>query len=118
MRRSVRAFDACLACLAIAVILLITATCSPVSAQEVLPSWNDTSAKTRITDFVRATTTEGGEAYVAPENRIAVFDNDGTLWSEQPVYIQLAFVFSVYDWSLRNSGLQPSGLPSGEKPAM
>ncbi|MBB3442362.1 HAD family hydrolase [Rhizobium sp. BK379] len=92
MRRSVRAFDACLACLAIAVILLITATCSPVSAQEVLPSWNDTSAKTRITDFVRATTTEGGEAYVAPENRIAVFDNDGTLWSEQPYYIQLGFV--------------------------
>jgi phosphoserine phosphatase len=43
-------------------------------------------------DFVKATVTEGGERYVAPLNRIAVFDNDGTLWSEQPYYAQLGFV--------------------------
>jgi hypothetical protein len=61
-------------------------------AQEILPSWNDTAAKSRIIDFVKATTTEGGEGYVAPADRIAVFDNDGTLWTEQPYYFQLAFV--------------------------
>ncbi|WP_409934798.1 HAD family hydrolase [Rhizobium leguminosarum] len=65
----------------------------PALAQEALASWNDTAAKARIMDFVKATTTEGSEGYVAPADRIAVFDNDGTLWSEQPVYNQLAFVF-------------------------
>ena len=48
-------------------------------------------AKTAITNFVSRTTTEGGPDYVAPAERIAVFDNDGTLWSEQPMYFQLAF---------------------------
>ena len=56
-----------------------------------LPSWNDGAAKTAITDFVSRTATEGGPDFVAPAERIAVFDNDGTLWSEQPVYFQLAF---------------------------
>jgi phosphoglycolate phosphatase-like HAD superfamily hydrolase len=56
-----------------------------------LPSWNDGVAKAAITDFVSRTTTEGGPDYVAPAERIAVFDNDGTLWSEQPMYFQLAF---------------------------
>jgi phosphoglycolate phosphatase-like HAD superfamily hydrolase len=56
-----------------------------------LPSWNDGMAKAAITDFVSRTTTEGGPDYVAPAERIAVFDNDGTLWSEQPMYFQLAF---------------------------
>ncbi|XAZ22687.1 haloacid dehalogenase-like hydrolase [Sinorhizobium sp. B11] len=92
MGRSAQAIDACLASLAVAIILLITAACSPVLAQDALPSWNGTSAKTRIMDFVKATITEGGEGYVAPADRIAVFDNDGTLWSEQPYYIQLGFV--------------------------
>lgn len=64
----------------------------PALAQEVLPSWNDTAAKQRILDFVKATTTDGGEGYVAPADRIAVFDNDGTLWTEQPYYIQLGFM--------------------------
>lgn len=64
---------------------------SPALAQEVLPSWNDTASKQRIVDFVKATTTEGGEGYVAPQDRIAVFDNDGTLWTEQPFYTQLGF---------------------------
>jgi phosphoserine phosphatase len=56
-----------------------------------LPSWNDGSAKSAITEFVTKVTTEGGSNYVAPAERIAVFDNDGTLWSEQPVYFQFAF---------------------------
>jgi hypothetical protein len=57
----------------------------------VLPSWNDGNTKQRITDFVSATTTEGSPDFVQAADRIAVFDNDGTLWSEQPVYFQLAF---------------------------
>jgi phosphoserine phosphatase len=64
----------------------------PAFAQEELPSWNDTGAKSRIVDFVKATTTEGGQGYVDPVDRIAVFDNDGTLWSEQPFYFQLGFI--------------------------
>lgn len=61
-------------------------------AQSALPSWNDTAARQRIIDFVKATTSEGGEGFVAPADRIAVFDNDGTLWTEQPFYIQLGFM--------------------------
>jgi phosphoserine phosphatase len=56
-----------------------------------LPSWNDGAAKQSIVDFVTAVTTEGGPDYVAPTDRIATFDNDGCLWSEQPMYVQLAF---------------------------
>ncbi len=56
-----------------------------------LPSWRDGPAKTAIVEFVDAVTAEGGTDYVPPEERIAVFDNDGTLWSEQPMHLQLAF---------------------------
>jgi phosphoglycolate phosphatase-like HAD superfamily hydrolase len=56
-----------------------------------LPSWNDGGAKTAITDFVARVTTTGGADFVRPEERIAVFDNDGTLWCEQPIYVQAAF---------------------------
>ncbi|WP_416064543.1 HAD family hydrolase [Rhizobium sp. ZK1] len=92
MSRSAQAVDASLASLFVALVLLIAASWSPVLAQEPLPSWNGTPAKTRIMDFVEATVTEGGEGYVAPAKRIAVFDNDGTLWSEQPYYVQLGFM--------------------------
>ncbi len=56
-----------------------------------LPSWQDGTAKKSITDFVARVTTPGAADFVQPALRIAVFDNDGTLWSEQPVYFQLAF---------------------------
>jgi len=56
-----------------------------------LPSWNDGPAKQAIVQFVKDVTTAGGPKYVRPEERIAVFDNDGTLWSEQPIYFQVAF---------------------------
>ncbi|HEX2888439.1 HAD family hydrolase [Vineibacter terrae] len=56
-----------------------------------LPSWNDGDAKKAITDFVERVTHEGVANYVKPAERIAVFDNDGTLWAEQPAYFQLAF---------------------------
>jgi phosphoserine phosphatase len=57
-----------------------------------LPSWNEGASKTAITDFVTRVTEPDGPAYVPAAQRIAVFDNDGTLWVEQPIYTQLAFV--------------------------
>jgi phosphoglycolate phosphatase-like HAD superfamily hydrolase len=57
-----------------------------------LESWNDGPTKTAIVDFVGRVTAEGGPDFVAPEARIAVFDNDGTLWCEKPAYIQLDFI--------------------------
>jgi len=62
---------------------------NPMAA--VLPSWNDSPGKQAIVDFVARVTKEGGPDFVAPAERIAVFDNDGTLWSEQPMYVQLQF---------------------------
>lgn len=92
MIRQSRNIDAVLASLLVAFVLLLLGLLRPALAQEPLPSWNDTSAKTRIMEFVQRSVTEGGEGYVAPVDRIAVFDNDGTLWSEQPYYFQLGFV--------------------------
>jgi phosphoglycolate phosphatase-like HAD superfamily hydrolase len=68
-------------------------TNSPVSQEDPLPSWNDGAAKAAILRFVRATTDPAGPSHVPPAERIAVFDNDGTLWSEQPFYFQFAFAF-------------------------
>ncbi len=56
-----------------------------------LPSWSDTGAKRSMVTFLEAVTHQNGPDYVAPAARIAVFDNDGTLWSDQPLYVQLAF---------------------------
>jgi phosphoglycolate phosphatase-like HAD superfamily hydrolase len=61
------------------------------AAADVLPSWNNGAARARIVEFIAQTTAEGTDTYVPEEERIAVFDNDGTLWSEQPYYFQLAF---------------------------
>jgi len=56
-----------------------------------LPSWNDGVTKTSIIDFVGRVTSPGGVDFVPPAERVAVFDNDGTLWCEQPIYFQAAF---------------------------
>ena len=56
-----------------------------------LPSWNDGSSKQAIVDFVMAVTDPDNPDYVPPSDRIATFDNDGTLWAEQPYYFQLQF---------------------------
>jgi len=61
-------------------------------AADPLPSWKDGPAKQAITGFVTDVTKAGGKDFVPPAQRIAVFDNDGTLWVEQPMYTQLAFV--------------------------
>ena len=59
---------------------------------EALSSWNDGPAKQGIVTFVNAVTQKGGKDFVPESERIAVFDNDGTLWSEQPIYTQFAFM--------------------------
>jgi phosphoserine phosphatase len=56
-----------------------------------LPSWNDGPAKKAIVDFVRSTTTQGRAEFVPPEERIATFDQDGTLWVEKPMYSQVIY---------------------------
>lgn len=61
------------------------------ATQDPLPSWNDGASKRSIVDLVRRVTTPGGPEFVPEAERIATFDNDGTLWAEQPVYFQLAF---------------------------
>jgi len=71
--------------------LLPSATRAQAGADP-LPSWRDGAAKRALLDFVAAVTTEGGPDFVRPPERIAVFDNDGTLWVEQPAYTQLLFI--------------------------
>jgi phosphoglycolate phosphatase-like HAD superfamily hydrolase len=75
-----------------AVILVAAAWANSVQAEtDPLPSWNDGAAKQSIIDFVTRVTKEGGPDYVEPKDRVATFDNDGTLWVEQPIYTQFAF---------------------------
>jgi phosphoserine phosphatase len=62
-----------------------------VALEDPLPSWHEGAAKKSIVEFVRVTTDAASPDYVRPEHRIATFDNDGTLWAEQPYYFQLAF---------------------------
>jgi len=71
---------------------LLLALSLSVAVADPLPSWRDGPAKQAITAFVAAVTQAGGADFVAPAERIAVFDNDGTLWVEQPMYTQLAFI--------------------------
>jgi phosphoserine phosphatase len=59
---------------------------------DALSSWNEGAAKARILAFVSAVTEPGSKEFVAPAERVAVFDNDGTLWAEQPVYFQAFFI--------------------------
>src|SRR5689334_16404762 len=69
------------------------ATGPALAQNDPLPSWNDGATKKSITEFVARVTTQGGADFVPPEQRIATFDNAGTLWTEQPFYFQLAFAF-------------------------
>jgi phosphoglycolate phosphatase-like HAD superfamily hydrolase len=73
------------------VFAIVIAGLTTVRAEDSLPSWNDGPAKNSITDFVGKVTKEGSADFVPSEERIATFDNDGTLWCEQPMYFQLLF---------------------------
>lgn len=80
------------AALVLAAVVAAWLSAAPATAaDDPLPSWKAGATKTAITDFVTAVTTSGGADFVPAEERIAVFDNDGTLWVEQPMYTQLAF---------------------------
>src|SRR6266550_4058219 len=70
---------------------IVVAGLTTTQAQDPLPSWNDGPAKQAIIDFVKATTETGGAKFVALEERIATFDQDGTLWVEHPMYSQVMY---------------------------
>jgi hypothetical protein len=72
------------------VVLLMLSLAQVVLAQS-LPSWNDGPSRRAIVEFVETVVKEGSPDFIAPADRIAVFDNDGTLWSEQPLYFELIF---------------------------
>ena len=77
---------------AMVALYLVLAVCTPAGAQtDPLPSWNDGPAKQAILEFVRVTTDKASPKFVEPEARIAVFDQDGTTWVEQPMYTQVMF---------------------------
>jgi phosphoglycolate phosphatase-like HAD superfamily hydrolase len=71
--------------------LIATTWAAAAVAQEPLSSWNDTSPKKAIVAFVERVTRQGSPDFVPPADRIATFDNDGTLWAEQPLYFQVLF---------------------------
>jgi hypothetical protein len=75
----------------LAIALIATIPGVAKATDDPLSSWNDGSVKKAVFDFVARVTTEGGPDFVAPAERIATFDNDGTLWAEQPIYFQFQF---------------------------
>ena len=77
--------------IAIAFVCVLAMTTTIAHAVDSLPSWNDGAPKRSVVEFVAKVTKEGGPDFVPPAERIAVFDNDGTLWAEQPMYFQFLF---------------------------
>jgi len=73
--------------------LVLGSGCGHEAGPDPLPSWRDTAPRKAIVAFVERVTRTGSPDFVPPPERIAVFDNDGTLWTEQPVYVKLAFMF-------------------------
>ena len=90
------------------IIIVLVLVCGSALADP-LPSWSDTQTRAAIIDFVQRVTDPASDDYVTPADRIAVFDNDGTLWSEKPVYFQGLFAIdrlrqmAAEDESLVNS---------------
>ena len=86
-----RALISALPALGIAASPLLPVAAAAQAPSSALPSWNDGPAKQAVLDFVRATTDRSSKDFVAPEDRIATFDQDGTLWVEHPLYTQAMF---------------------------
>ena len=85
-------FFACLLILVLALACAQSATDNkPAESADPLPSWNEGPAKTAILDFVARVTDPANPDFVPEPERIATFDNDGTLWAERPLYFQLYF---------------------------
>ena len=82
---------AILSALAAFPMLLALPALAQTAATDPLPSWNDTATKKAIVTFVERVTQQGSPDLVPPAERIATFDNDGTLWAEQPMYFQFLF---------------------------
>lgn len=76
----------------LALSLLALLASAAITVAEPLPSWNDTATKAAIVDFVERVTRAGSADFIPAAERIAVFDNDGTLWSEHPLYFQAYFI--------------------------
>jgi len=79
-----------------------------MSAESLLVSWRDTATRQAIVDLVRSVSSAGAN-YVSPADRVAVFDNDGTLWSEKPIPIQLDF--TLYRLAEQGRQRQHAGWP-------
>jgi phosphoserine phosphatase len=93
------------------VVLSLALAATLARAQDPLPSWNDGPARRAIVNFVAKVTQEGSSDFVPPAERVAVFDNDGTLWAEQPMYVQFLFAID------RANGLAPQHLEwKGKEP--
>ncbi len=74
-------------------VLVLQAGCASLPATDALPSWNAGPVKAAIVKVVEESVREGATGYVPPAERIAVFDNDGTLWTEHPIYVEVVFTF-------------------------
>ena len=90
-------------------VLALALAATIARAQDPLPSWNDGPAKQAIVNFVAKVTKEGSSDFVQPAERVAAFDNDGTLWAEQPMYVQFMFALD------RANGLAPQHLEWKDK---
>src|SRR5712671_862291 len=77
--------------LAVVLVGVVAFTSTSTHAQDPLSTWNDGPAKEAILEFVKATTTQGSPQFVPPEERVATFDQDGTLWVEHPMYTQVTY---------------------------
>lgn len=100
-----------------------------VKSKSYLKSWNEGTTRSAIQDFIQKTTSEGSQNFVPEADRIAVFDNDGTLWAEQPYYFQLAYALDYVkkeapnhpDWAkdpvlkAAMEGDMPAVIGAGEK---
>lgn len=76
----------------VSILLILVLVTGSVQAADPLPSWNDTAPKLAVVAFVEKVTREGSADFVPEAERIATFDNDGTLWAEQPMYFQVIFI--------------------------
>src|SRR5689334_15846495 len=75
----------------VAILLGLALATQAIPQTDLLPSWNEGAAKKAIFEFVRVTTDQSSSKFVAPEARIATFDQDGTLWVEHPMYTQVVY---------------------------
>ena len=100
-----------------AVALIATSWAAPGIAQDLLPSWNDTAPRKAIVSYVERVTKQGSPDFVPGPERIATFDNDGTLWAEQPLYFQLLFAIDrVKALAPQHQGGYQSLCGSGPRP--